>query len=83
MRATSESITGSALTRAKIDLFPKISQIVYYAYVTDDAVKASPYNKGAKITGANNVKVALGLTADLDAILNLNNIGKDNKNGNK
>ena len=78
-----ESITGSALTRAKIDLFPKISQIVYYAYVTDDAVKASPYNKGAKITGANNVKVALGLTADLDAILNLNNIGKDNKNGNK
>ncbi len=78
-----ESITGSAITRAKIDLFPKISQIVYYAYVTDDAVKASPYNKGAKITGANNVKVALGLTADLDAILNLNNIGKDNKNGNK
>ena len=56
---------------------------MYYAYVTDDAVKASPYNKGAKITGANNVKVALGLTADLDAILNLNNIGKDNKNGNK
>ena len=67
-----------------MDLFPKISQIVYYAYVVDDAVKASPYIGGAKITGSNNVKVALGLTADLDAILNLNNIGKnDNKNGNK
>lgn len=76
-----ESITGSAITRAKIDLFPKISQIVYYAYVTDDAVQSTNY--GVKITGANNVKVALGLTADLDAILNLNNIGKDNKNGNK
>ena len=75
-------ITGSQITRAKMDLFPKISQIVYYAYVTDEQLQASTVPQGAKMTGKNNVTVALGLTADLDAILNLNNIGKNN-NGNK
>ena len=80
---TNTSLFSSAMTREKMDLFPKISQIVYYAYVTDDALKTSTYPEGAKITGSNNVKVALGLTADLDAILNLNNIGKNDKNNNK
>ncbi|MBO4518691.1 MAG: hypothetical protein J5704_01480 [Paludibacteraceae bacterium] len=63
------------MTRERLDLFPKIKSIVYDAYVTDDCIQSAPF--GAQINGTNSVKVTLGLTADIDAVINVLNIKTD------
>lgn len=73
-----KSLAIAEMTKERLDLFPKIKSIVYYAYVVDDCVKDATF--GAQINGTNNVKVTLGLTADIDAIINLANVNvKDAK----
>ena len=68
-----ESIARCNMTKKRLDLFPSIKSIVYYAKVDDDALK-DPALNGLQINGTNSMKVSLGLTADIDAILNINNI---------
>ena len=63
------------MTKERLDLFPKIKSIVYDAYVTDDCIQNAPF--GAQINGTNSVKVTLGLTADIDAVINVLNIKTD------
>ena len=73
-----KSLTVCEMTKARLDLFPTIKSIVYDAYVTDDCIKNAQF--GAQINGKNSVKVTLGLSADIDAIINLANVNvKDAK----
>ncbi len=73
------SVSNCPMTKEKLDLFPKIKSIVYYGRLNDDALQ-SPDMLGAQITGDNKLKVRLGLTADIDAYINLANVNvKDAK----
>lgn len=67
-----KSLLRCDLTKERLDLFPKIKSIVYTAALDDDCIKNAPF--GAQINGTNNLKVTIGLTADITGVLNLNNI---------
>lgn len=68
----SKSLLRCDLTKERLDLFPKVKSIVYTAALADDCIKDSAF--GAQINGTNNLKVSIGLTADISGVLNLNNI---------
>lgn len=71
--ATKTPITGR-LTQAHLDLFPKIKTIVYTFGVNDESLKDSQF--GAEIKGSDNLKVNIGLTADIKAVMDVTNLGK-------
>lgn len=71
------SVSNCPMTKEKLDLFPKIKSIVYYGKLNDDALQ-KPEMLGAQINGNNKLKVRLGLTADIDAYINLANVNTKN-----
>ncbi len=69
------------LTQDKIDLLPEIKQLVYTVVVDDESLK-SAYQQGltkVSILNTDNIKVWIGVTANVDARFNFNNQNKQNK----
>ena len=68
-----ETIITANLNKRQLDLMPKIKSIVYTAIVDDKSLQDA-YNKGmsnVKITADEGLTLKIGLTAHVDAILNL------------
>ena len=64
------------ISKAKMDMLPKIKNIVYYAVIDDKSLNASLPN--FKLTKNMGLKFKIGLSANADAIFNF-----DNKNNNQ
>lgn len=58
------------LTQKRLNLFPKIKSIAYTVGITDAAASAS----GTVIRGDNSIRIQMGLTADIKAYMNINNL---------
>ena len=79
MSTPGETIITANLTKRQLDLLPKIKSIVYCAIVDDQSLQGA-YSKGmsnVKITEDEGLTIKIGLTAHVDAILNLS--GNNNK----
>ena len=73
MREPGETIITANLNKRQLDLMPKIKSIVYTAIVDDKSLQDA-YSKGmsnVKITADEGLTLKIGLTAHVDAILNL------------
>ncbi len=73
MKEPGETIITANLNKHQLDLMPKIKSIVYTAIVDDKSLQDA-YSKGmnnVKITADEGLTIKLGLTAHVDAILNL------------
>ena len=73
MKEPGETIITANLNKRQLDLMPKIKSIVYTAIVDDKSLQDA-YSKGmnnVKITADEGLTIKLGLTAHVDAILNL------------
>lgn len=71
---------SASLTKAELDLFPKIKNILYTAIVDDQSLQ-SAYSKGmdnVKLTADEGLTFKIGLSAQVDAVLNLNNQNNTN-----
>ncbi|MBQ7631910.1 MAG: hypothetical protein IJS82_04030 [Paludibacteraceae bacterium] len=62
------------VTQEHLNLFPKIKTIVYTFGVNDESLKDSQF--GAEIKGSDNLKVQIGLTGDIKAVLDVTTLGK-------
>jgi len=73
------SITAS-LTKAELDLFPQIKNILYTAIVDDQSLQ-NAYSRGmdnVKLTADEGLTFKIGLSAQVDAVLNFNNQNNTN-----
>ena len=71
--APGETLITAQLTKRQLNLLPKVKNIVYTAIINDKSLEEA-YNKGLeniRITNDQGMKIKLGLTAHVDAILNL------------
>lgn len=71
-----ETTIAAHLTKAEANLFPKIKKLVYSAYIDDDSLEEA-YQKGLsniRITNDQGLTLKIGLSGEVDAILNF---GKD------
>lgn len=62
------------VTQEHLDLFPKIKTIIYTFGVNDGSLENSQF--GAEINGSDHLKVQIGLTADIKAVMDVTNLGK-------
>ena len=77
-KAPGESTIIANLTKAELNLFPQIHDIIYTAIIDDEALQDA-YSKGLsniRITKEQGLTLKIGLTAEVDAIVNFAN---DNK----
>ena len=65
------------VTQEHLNLFPQIRTIVYTFGVDDGSLQDSPF--GAEIKGSDHLKVQIGLTADIKAVLDITNLTGNNK----
>ena len=68
-----ETVITARLTKRQLDLLPSVKSIVYSAMINDKSLEDA-YAKGMeniRITDDQGLKIRLGLTAHVDAILNL------------
>ena len=72
----------ASISKKQLDVFPEIDHIMYSLWVDDESLKYA-FEQGAfnvKITGDSGIKMQIGLTGHVDAVLNLNgNKDKNNK----
>ena len=83
--APGETIITARLTKAELDLLPQIRSIEYDATVDNAALEAA-YKKGLSnvpITSDQGITIKIGLTAQVDAVLNFLNNGNNNNQNNK
>ncbi|MBO5618398.1 MAG: hypothetical protein J5902_00250 [Paludibacteraceae bacterium] len=69
-----ENIITAKLTKEKLDLLPSIKQIIYTAIIDDESLEEA-FRQGQfniRITDDAGLKVKIGLTAQLGAVLNFN-----------
>ena len=67
-----ETVTIAAMNKAQLDVFPKIKSIQYTIIVDDNSVQEA-YKNGLdniRIKGTDILKLGIGLTAHVDALLN-------------
>ena len=62
------------VTQEHLDLFPQIKTIIYTFGVDDGSLENSQF--GAEINGSDHLKVQIGLTADIKAVMDVTNLGK-------
>jgi len=69
------------LTQDKIDLLPEIKQLVYTVVVDDESLKEAYKNGLSKVSILNtdNIKIWVGVAANVDARFNFNNQNNQNK----
>ncbi|MBO4689270.1 MAG: hypothetical protein J5621_00180 [Paludibacteraceae bacterium] len=72
----------ASISKKQLDVFPEIDHIMYSLWVDDESLDYA-FQQGAfnvKITGDSGIKMQIGLTGHVDAVLNLNgNKDKNNK----
>ena len=76
-----ETIITARLTKAKLDLMPSIKHIVYYARIDDESLQEA-YARGMeniRITNDQGLKLKIGLTAHVDALLKFENNNSNKK----
>lgn len=76
-----ESTFIASKSKDDLNVFPKIKKIAYKAVLDDDAL-AEAYSKGltnVKLTNQDDVVIKIGLSADLEAILNFDKDEEENK----
>lgn len=79
MKAPGETVIIARLSKRKLDMLPKIKSIVYSAVIDDESLQTA-YTDGmnnVKITADEGLTLKIGITAQVDAILNFDN--KDKK----
>lgn len=72
-KSPGETVITARLTKRQLDLLPTVKSIVYSAMINDKSLEDA-YAKGMeniRITDDQGLKIRLGLTAHVDAILNL------------
>lgn len=69
-----QTVDTASLTREKLNLFPKAKRMLYSLYLDNESLKYA-YDQGdfsVKLTTDQSVKIKLGLTAQIDAVLHFN-----------
>ena len=72
MAKEGETILTAQMTKKKLDLLPSIKKIIYTASIDNESLQEA-YNKGMadiRITADEGIKLKIGLTAHIDAVLN-------------
>ena len=75
MTAPGESTLIASMTKAKLDVLPKVKRLVYYVIADDESLKAA-YAAGltnVAISDKAGISLKIGLTAQVDAVLNFGN----------
>ena len=76
--APGETIITASMSKAELDLLPSIRSIVYEATIDDEALQEA-YDKGlsdVRITKDQGLTIKIGVSAKVDAVLNLENNNK-------
>ena len=76
-----ETTIIASLSKAEMQLLPKIKQIAYYAFIDDDSM-ASAYAKGMeniRLTDDQGLTVKIGVSAKVDAILDFTKTDNNNQ----